>query len=405
VCALPHCTSRLIRLTLPPPSYVWPDVCSLQHEVGLLLPGSRVECVDFQGMDLGLQLQMAAEATLHITPHGGVAYSLLFSRPGAAAVVLVDEDCRRKAKDIYILPNLPWLQVTYLHRADERLIHVHIMQAVVHASLRLGLPLPAFDFVAAEPFLRRRLAARAAAAEEAKQAQLLQELQEHVRVQMAASQLADDIEQSRGVVARPWSYSENSSGGVKVLAHRDITCAVFSSTNVMCWGHMLADGVKLAQPWPVHVQTRGVFLGDIRLVHLASTQQPAQIGFLCGQHVDSLDASLHVADNGRLKCLNIQPKQDGATAGLAGLGSRDALDVQFGTEGLVYVCVIMQHSGEVQCAGANDAGQLGDGTLQFRNWFCPLHDAVACNVPLPLPVHSLSVGYMHACAVVAEGAM
>ena len=386
---------------------MWPDVCSLQHEISLLVPGSRVECVDFQGMDLSLQMQTAAEATLHITPHGGVAYSLLFSRPGCAAVVLVDEDFRRKAKDIYILPNLPWLYVMYLHRADEHLIHVYIMQAVVQASLSLGLPLPAFDFDAAEPFLRRRLAAHAAAAEEVKRAQLEQELQEHVLIAAAASQLEQDVEQSLGIGTGPETEVEyiSSSSSVQVLAHRDISCAVFSNTRTFCWGHLMTDdGIRFVQHWPVPVRTRGAFLGKVRLIQtLASAVQPSPAGFLCGHHVDSPDASLHLA---KFQCMHIQLKQEGrGQALMAKLGTEEASDAVFGTEGLSYLCVIMQHSGEVQCLGVNDSGQLGDGTLEFRNQFCSLHNMEACRVPLPLPVLALSVGYMHACAVVAAGAV
>ena len=76
-------------------------------------------------------------------------------------------------------------------------MHVHIMHAIVQASTNLGMAVPAFNFDAAEPYLRQRLAARIAVLEEARQNQAAQNLRELFHLEAAASQLADDVEKSR----------------------------------------------------------------------------------------------------------------------------------------------------------------------------------------------------------------
>lgn len=390
---------------------MWPDVCSLQHEIRLLIPGSRVECVDFQGMDLGLQIQKASEATLHITPHGGVAFSLLFSRSGSASIVLVDSSNVRKAKDLYILPNLPWLHVMYLHRTEEHLMHVYIQQAILQASLRLGMPLPAFDFDAAAPFLRRRQAAHFAAEEEAKRVQMAQELQELLLMEAAASQLADDVEQSRGA-ATTVDFEKNggSSSGLHLVAYNDATCAVFSSIRILCWGSVnwiAGHGLHISQYSPVPIRTRGTYIRKMHMMHTVSQSSQHHVeSFLCGNHVDSLDVSIiNSVVNPGVMCIRLEPrdadqiKMDEGPR-LHQITFEDVTDIVIGH----ITCAIMRFSGELQCTGPNQAGQLGDGTFETRFWFCRAHDMDACRVPLPLPITSISAGSLHACAV-AQGAV
>lgn len=393
---------------------MWPDVCSLQHEIRLLVPGSRVECVDFQGMDLGLQMQMASEATLHITPHGGVAYSLLFSRSGSASIILVDDTSSRKAKDVYILPNLPWLHVMYLHRSEEHLMHIYIKQAIAQASIRLGIPLPAFDLDAGEAFLRRRLASRIAAEEEAKHAQMTRVREELLVMEAAASQLAVDVEQSRVDVSLVSEHNGRSSSGVQILANMDTTCSVFSNTRILCWGSGVLksdDGSAIPSSLPVPIRTRGSYT---RKMHLTLTfphgSQSDGSVFLCGHHVDSLDVSIIDREgHHRIMCVPVEPKSnEGKEIGepqLHSLAHEHTAGIAIGPDGLTFACVIMLASSEVQCTGSNHLGQLGDGSLVQRSWFCPPRDMDACRVSLPLPTLSVSVGSSHACAVVRQGAV
>jgi hypothetical protein len=76
-----------------------------------------------------------------------------------------------------------------------------------------------------------------------------------------------------------------------------------------------------------------------------------------------------------------------------------------GINGFNYVCFTMRDSGELQCTGDNHNGQLGDGTLETRHWLCPPYNMKRCHVSLPQPIIAVSVGSIHACAVVGEGAV
>jgi hypothetical protein len=375
----------------------------LQHEISLLVHGSRVECIDFQGMDLALQLQVAAEATLHITPHGGVAYSLLFSRPGSASIVLVDDT--RKAKDMYILPNLPWLHVMYLHRVEEHLLHVHIMQSIVQASLHMGIPIPSFHFEAAEPFLRRRLAARAAALEEEERSRAAQELRESMLSESFALQLAHDVAESLEFTAGP-NVDENNSLRMQLLVHHDSNCAVFSNVSIFCWGKLSNDG-SLFLPTPI--QTRGIYTGTMHLTHSISTLSSSfRENIICGHVANFLSYSSAAH---KVACMQVQPidVHQGTASEIPSLfefsNSEEVAEVFFGLIGTSFSCTIMRSSGELQCSGDNSEGQLGDGTLVSRNWMCPVQQMDVCRIPLPQPVIAVALGSVHACAVVAQGAV
>lgn len=370
-----------------------------------------MECVNFRGMDLGLQLQMAAEATLHITPHGGVAYSLLFSRAGSSSIVLVDSMCN--AKDIYILPNMPWLHVMYLHRAEEHLMHVHVMQGIVQASLRLGMHVPSFDFDAAEPFLRQRLAAHAAEIDEARRARAAREQQEIELMNAAAMQLAEDVKQSR--VTTTSLDVDGNGGSVQLVAQINANCAMFSNVSIFCWGQLFDDSdPQFVRFWPVSIQARGIYIGKVHLVHSYTVYSKGRIKLLlCGHHVDSSSEFEIDRATSKGNCIEIRPKdhsidfQDGenTVASMYELTQEQFAQLFVGIHGFDYACVTMRISGELQCIGNNDQGQLGDGTLEFRYWFCPPHSMNACSVPLPQPVIAVSIGSVHACAVAAEGAV
>jgi hypothetical protein len=303
----------------------------------------------------------------------------------------------------------------YLHRDEEHLLHVYIKQAIAQASIRLGIPMPAFDLDAGEAFLRRRLASRIAAEEEAERTQMERVREELLLMEAAASQLAVDVEQSRVLdVSLVSEDNGRSSSGVQVLAHMDTTCSLFSNTRMLCWGRGIwisEDGSTIPSSWPVPIRTRGMYIGKVHLT-LAFTHGSQVDGkvFLCGHHVDSLDVSITDREgHPRVMCVPVEPKitegQEIDEPQLHSLANEHTAGIIIGPEGLTFACIIMRVSGELQCTGSNHLGQLGDGSLVQRSWFCPPSEMEACRVSLPLPTISVSVGASHACAVVHQGAV
>lgn len=82
-------------------------------------------------------MQLIAAATIHIVPHGGLSYALVFSRSGSAAVVLVDFN--RQAREMHIIGHLPWVNVAYLHRSEEHLLVFYALRAAKMAEAALGI--------------------------------------------------------------------------------------------------------------------------------------------------------------------------------------------------------------------------------------------------------------------------
>jgi hypothetical protein len=123
-------------------SYTWPDVCMLLPALTRAL-GAEVEvkCVVLESMDLSLQIETVASASIHIVPHGGLSYALIFARDGASAVVLTHGG----GKDMAFIPYLTWLKVLYISRQSVRSLFAIIADAIVDASIALRVPLPDID--------------------------------------------------------------------------------------------------------------------------------------------------------------------------------------------------------------------------------------------------------------------
>jgi hypothetical protein len=116
----------------------WQHLCEYAGVLAHALPGATVHCVDLSRVrSPSDQMQLIAAATIHIVPHGGLSYALVFSRSGSAAVVLVDFN--RQAREMHIIGHLPWVNVAYLHRSEEHLLVFYALRAAKMAEAALGI--------------------------------------------------------------------------------------------------------------------------------------------------------------------------------------------------------------------------------------------------------------------------
>jgi alpha-tubulin suppressor-like RCC1 family protein len=161
----------------------------------------------------------------------------------------------------------------------------------------------------------------------------------------------------------------NPLGGITaVSAGERYTCALTSEGGVKCWGYgfhgALGDGTYDASSTPVDVVGLTTGVAAISAGH----------DYLC---------ALTVA--GGVKCGRSAPSDvQGLTAGVTQI-----------TAGHQHACAALA-SGGLKCWGANDYGQMGDGTT------AP-HASPVDVVGLSGPVVSLDAGFEHTCAVTTAG--
>ena len=130
---------NLYRKTQGLTGVAWENLCEYAGVLAYAIPGAAVHCVDLSRVvSPSVHMQLIADATIHIIPHGGLSYALAFSRSGSAAVVLVDLD--RQAREMHIIGHLPWVNVAYLHRSDENLLVLYAVRAATMAQAALGMP-------------------------------------------------------------------------------------------------------------------------------------------------------------------------------------------------------------------------------------------------------------------------
>ncbi len=128
----------------------WPDICDWIPKLQALW-AVDARCIHPSDMNLEQQLEHVSGATVHITSHGAVAYSLMFARQGSSSVLLVDNNCEAlrlhpghcRPKDLQIMPFMPWMNVFYHTRgSDVDLIDV-ITHAIHEASFNMNVGMPA----------------------------------------------------------------------------------------------------------------------------------------------------------------------------------------------------------------------------------------------------------------------
>ena len=128
----------------------WPDICDWIPKLQALW-AVDARCVHPTDMNLEQQLEHVQGATVHITPHGAVAYSLMFARQGSSSVLLVDNNCEAlhlhsdhcRPKDLQIMPFMPWLNVFYHKRGSGGDLMDLITHAIHEASFNMNISMPA----------------------------------------------------------------------------------------------------------------------------------------------------------------------------------------------------------------------------------------------------------------------
>lgn len=196
----------------------------------------------------------------------------------------------------------------------------------------------------------------------------------------SAGQLGDGT-----VVSRPWAVPVlGVDGAITIAAGYFHTCILRADGGTACWGNnlfgQLGDGSTASRPLASPVA------GTLRASSLAAG----------GLHTCVVDAT------GGVACWGWNERgQAGGADGvervltptpLAGL--RDATLVVAGGE---HTCVL-RADGRPACFGANDYGQLGDGTLVDAR-----QSAVVQNLSGPVNGLGLVAGAQHSCSLLADG--
>jgi alpha-tubulin suppressor-like RCC1 family protein len=174
----------------------------------------------------------------------------------------------------------------------------------------------------------------------------------------------------------PFTPAPASAGTMLSAAQLDVgaqhACVVRVSGSIVCWGanalKQLGDGTMADRNSPV--PTVGVGSG---------TQVSAGLTTCLKQ------------DNGGVECWGITPELPDSNPTVH-MGFGTVTDVSVGVG---HVCARYADGGTVACAGANDAGQLGDGTMTSRS--------ATSAVPGLFGVTQLAAGAGFTCALIDDG--
>lgn len=152
---------------------------------------------------------------------------------------------------------------------------------------------------------------------------------------------------------------------VQVAAGGDATCALTAAREIRCFGSNAGGRGAFGTTEPVAIEAEGVFVD----VTVGGGQGCA------------------VRDDGVLVCWSDADRAPFEVEGLTG--------VRRVVAGAAHVCVL-ESEGNISCFGDNEAGQLGDGSLE------PADGAVAIAAADGVRFRSLAAGAGHTCAVDTE---
>ena len=141
---------------------VWSDACAMVPELSALYRNDEIEflCVgSLSHMAIELQLQLAASATVHVMPNGGLSYLAMFASDGAGVLLLTNDGF---AKELQVLGQLPWLDMTIISKKQRMLLPQLLHSKILTASHSMQLPEPSLS-AAGAAFMRARLSEEVAA--------------------------------------------------------------------------------------------------------------------------------------------------------------------------------------------------------------------------------------------------
>lgn len=184
----------------------------------------------------------------------------------------------------------------------------------------------------------------------------------------------------------PVDVSGLASGVAVVTAGFDHSCALTTANGLKCWGSnsdgRLGDGTSTDRRTPVDVQglTSGVTAVSAGANHTCALTTAG--GVQCWGN----DAFGQLGDGSRIPPYRFTAADvSGLTSGIVAIGA-----------GALHTCALTA-TGAVKCWGANEKGQLGDGTMTVR--LTPIDVTT-----LGTSVSELAVGEYHTCVVTTPGA-
>jgi alpha-tubulin suppressor-like RCC1 family protein len=161
------------------------------------------------------------------------------------------------------------------------------------------------------------------------------------------------------------------------------TCAVLADGGIACWGDngrgQLGDGTNTSKSQPVRVAVNRTAFTLVVTGGAHTCALTTQGGVMCWGANETGQLGLNSAVDS-----NVPVDVPGLSSGIVSIGA-----------GSLHTCAVTS-AGAVLCWGANDYGQLGDGTDMDRQ-------APTAAQGIGAPVASITVGGFHTCATTNSG--
>ena len=134
---------------------VWSDACAMIPEMRALYRFDEIEflCIgSLSFMAVELQMQLAASASVHVMPHGGLSYLAMFASDGAGVLLLTNDGF---GKELQVMGQLPWLDMSIISPRQRAMLPQLLHSKIVAASYTLQLPEPVLS-AEGEAFMQAR---------------------------------------------------------------------------------------------------------------------------------------------------------------------------------------------------------------------------------------------------------